>query len=82
MDEIDGMNNGDKGGINSNKIDTSKKTTKQKKENITMIPIICIGNYHIDKKIKEMMKICTKNRVKTTNKATNKEYFTLFNPYY
>ena len=23
-----------------------------------MIPIICIGNYHIDKKIKEMMKIC------------------------
>ena len=25
-----------------------------------MTPIICIGNYHVDKKIKEMMKICTK----------------------
>ena len=61
MDEIDGMNSGDKGGINSLiKLIRPKKTTKQKKENVTMTPIICIGNYHIDKKIKEMMKICTK----------------------
>ena len=59
MDEIDGMNSGDKGGINSLiKLIRPKKTKKQKKEQITMIPIICIGNYHIDKKIKEMMKIC------------------------
>ena len=59
MDEIDGMNSGDKGGINSLiKLIRPKKTKKQKKENITMIPIICIGNYHIDKKIKEMMKVC------------------------
>ena len=30
-----------------------------------MTPIICIGNYHIDKKIKEMMKICfTKLKLK------------------
>jgi len=59
MDEIDGMNSGDKGGINSLiKLIRPKKTKKQKKEQITMIPIICIGNYHIDKKIKEMIKIC------------------------
>ena len=60
MDEIDGMNNGDKGGINSLiKLIRPKKTNKQKKENMTMLPIICIGNYHVDKKIKEIMKICT-----------------------
>ena len=59
MDEIDGMNNGDKGGINSLiKLIRPKKTKKQKKEDTTMIPIICIGNYHIDKKIKELMKVC------------------------
>ena len=54
MDEIDGMNNGDKGGINSLiKLIRPKKTKKQKLEDITYNPIICIGNYHIDKKIKE-----------------------------
>jgi DNA polymerase III delta prime subunit len=59
MDEIDGMNNGDKGGINSLiKIIRPKKTKKQKLEDITLNPIICIGNYHIDKKIKELMKVC------------------------
>jgi len=60
MDEIDGMNNGDKGGINSLiKLIRPKKTKKQKNEDITYNPIICIGNYHIDKKIKELMKVCT-----------------------
>jgi len=59
MDEIDGMNNGDKGGINSLiKLIRPKKTKKQKLEEATMNPIICIGNYHIDKKIKELMKVC------------------------
>ncbi len=59
MDEIDGMNNGDKGGINALiKIIRPKKTKKQKLEDITLNPIICIGNYHIDKKIKELMKVC------------------------
>ena len=59
MDEIDGMNNGDKGGINCLiKLIRPKKTKKQKKEETTMIPIICIGNYHKDKKIKEIIKIC------------------------
>ena len=59
MDEIDGMNNGDKGGINTLiKLIRPKKTKKQKYEEVTSNPIICIGNYHIDKKIKELMKVC------------------------
>jgi len=59
MDEIDGMNNGDKGGINTLiKLIRPKKTKKQKLEEITLNPIICIGNCHIDKKIKELMKVC------------------------
>ena len=66
MDEIDGMNSGDKGGINSLiKLIRAKKTKKQKREDTTMIPIICIGNYHIDKKIKEMMKVCTTIEITT-----------------
>ena len=59
MDEIDGMNSGDKGGINSLiKIIRPKKTKKQKIEEISFVPIICIGNYHVDKKIKELIKVC------------------------
>ena len=59
MDEIDGMNNGDKGGITSLiKLIRQKKTKKQKLENKTMNPIICIGNYYMDKKIKELIKVC------------------------
>ena len=59
MDEIDGMNNGDKGGLNTLiKLIRPKKTKKQKLEDLTMIPIICIGNYQMDKKIKELMKVC------------------------
>jgi len=59
MDEIDGMNNGDKGGINSLiKMIRPKKTKKQKLEELSFIPIICISSYHVDKKIKELMKVC------------------------
>ena len=59
MDEIDGMNNGDKGGINTLiKLIRPKKTKKQKLEETTINPIICIGNYKVDKKIKELMKVC------------------------
>ena len=66
MDEIDGMNSGDKGGINSLiKLIRPKKTKKQKKEHSTMIPIICIGNQHIDKKIKEIMKVCVNIELKS-----------------
>jgi Cdc6-like AAA superfamily ATPase len=66
MDEIDGMNSGDKGGINALiKLVRPKKTKKQKKESTTMIPIICIGNYHIDKKITDMMKVCNTIEIST-----------------
>ena len=59
MDEIDGMNNGDKGGINTLiKLMRPKKTKKQKADDITLNPIICIGSYKADKKIKELMKVC------------------------
>jgi hypothetical protein len=69
MDEIDGMNNGDKGGINSLiKIIRPKKTKKQRLEEITLNPIICIGNYHIDKKIKELMKVCDVIELKSPTK--------------
>jgi hypothetical protein len=66
MDEIDGMNNGDKGGINTLiKLIRPKKTKKQKLEEITMNPIICIGNHHVDKKIKELIKVCNTIELKT-----------------
>jgi hypothetical protein len=59
MDEIDGMNSGDKGGISALiKLIRQKKTKKQRLENSTQNPVICIGNYFIDKKIKELMKVC------------------------
>ena len=66
MDEIDGMNNGDKGGINTLiKLIRPKKTKKQKLEELTVNPIICIGNYKVDKKIKELMKVCNTVELKT-----------------
>lgn len=77
MDEIDGMNNGDKGGINALiKLIRPKKTKKQKKENITYIPIICISNYHIDKKINELIKVCIPIELKT---PTNNQIKNLIN---
>ena len=77
MDEIDGMNNGDKGGINSLiKLIRPKKTKKQKLEEITLNPIICIGNYHIDKKIKELMKVCYSYEIKN---PSSKEIESLLN---
>ena len=75
MDEIDGMNNGDKGGISQLiKLIRPKKTKKQKLEEITLNPIICIGNYHMDKKIKELMKVCNSYELK---QPTYKEIDTL-----
>ena len=59
MDEIDGMNNGDKGGITALiKLIRQKKTKKQRLEDITLNPIICIGNHFFDKKMRELMKVC------------------------
>ena len=81
MDEIDGMNSGDKGGINALiKLIRPKKTKKQKKEQITMTPIICIGNYHIDKKIKEMQKICTSVELKKPTDEQVKNIISLIMP--
>ena len=59
MDEIGGMNTGDKGGINQLiKLIRQKKTKNQKKEKYTLNPIICISNPHVDKKILELRKVC------------------------
>ena len=81
MDEIDGMNNGDKGGINSLiKIIRPKKTKKQKLEDITLVPIICIGNYYIDKKIKELMKVCHVIELKTPSMGQIKQIIKLIIP--
>tara|TARA_B110000971_G_scaffold221689_1_gene269924 strand:- start:1252 stop:2538 length:1287 start_codon:yes stop_codon:yes gene_type:complete len=81
MDELDGMNSGDKGGINTLiKLIRPKKTKKQKKEDTTMIPIICIGNYHIDKKIKEMIKICETVELKTPTQTQTKNIINILMP--
>lgn len=59
MDDVDYMNNGDKGGINSLiKLVRPKKTKRQKTEAITHIPIVCIGLPNQEKKMKELMKCC------------------------
>jgi len=59
MDEIEAMNSGDKFGITSLiKLIRQKKTKRQKMESQTFNPIICISNYYVDKKIKELMKVC------------------------
>jgi hypothetical protein len=69
MDEIDGMNSGDKGGLNALiKLIRQKKTKKQKTESKTMNPIICIGNYYTDKKMRELMKVCNVFELKTPTK--------------
>jgi SpoVK/Ycf46/Vps4 family AAA+-type ATPase len=65
MDEVDGMNNGDKGGLASLiKLVREKKTKKQKLEDYSLNPIICIGNYHFDKKLTELKKVCTSYEIK------------------
>ena len=81
MDEIDGMNNGDKGGITSLiKLVRPKKTKKQKLEESTVNPIICIGNYHADKKIKELMKVCHTFELKTPSKTQMSKIVTSLMP--
>lgn len=55
MDDIEGMNTGDKGGINNMiKLIRAKKTKKQRSEPTSTAPIICIGGRYIDKKIGEL----------------------------
>ncbi len=81
MDEIDGMNNGDKGGINSLiKIIRPKKTKKQKMEELSFSPIICISSYYVDKKIKELMKVCNVYELKTPTDEQMQTLLTLAMP--
>ena len=81
MDEIDGMNNGDKGGINALiKLIRQKKTKKQKLENATMNPIICIGNYYVDKKIKELIKVCNVFELKPPTNSQMSRILDLYIP--
>jgi SpoVK/Ycf46/Vps4 family AAA+-type ATPase len=81
MDEIDGLSNGDKASLsNLIKLIRPKKTNKQKKEDITYLPIICIGNYQNDKKIKELKKISTCIELKNPNENEIKHLFNLLMP--
>lgn len=81
MDEIDGMNNGDKGGITYLiRLIRPKKTKKQKTEESSINPIICIGNYHTDKKIKELIKVCHTFELKTPTKTQMLEIITKLMP--
>ena len=69
MDEIESMNQGDKGGINLLlKMIRSKKTKKQRTEEISSSPIICVGNYQNDKKMNELKKICLSMIMSTPTK--------------
>lgn len=55
MDDIDGMNTGDKGGINALiKLVRRKKTARQKGEATTAMPVVCIGGVYADKKLTEL----------------------------
>ena len=70
MDDIDGMNSGDKGGINALiKLIRPKKTKKQKLEENMFNLLICVGNSVSDKKIKELMKVCYCIELPTPNKG-------------
>lgn len=81
MDEIDGMNNGDKGGITHLiRLIRPKKTKKQKTEESSVNPIVCIGNYHTDKKIKELIKVCHTFELKTPTTSQMNEIVTKLMP--
>lgn len=69
MDEIDSMN--DKGGLGYLiKLIRPKKTKKQLQEQISQLPIICIGNNSEERKIKELMNVCISINLK---KPTDKQ---------
>lgn len=59
LDNLGNMINKEKSSITALvKILRAKKTKRQKKETISNIPIICINNTNIDKKVKELMNVC------------------------
>ena len=45
-----------------------------------MTPIICIGNYHVDKKIKEMIKICISIELKKQTELQTKKIVSILMP--
>jgi len=77
MDEIDSIINNDKGGILSLiKILKIKKCKKDKKgiiEEKVLNPIICIGNRSQDKKILDLIKVCSNIELKTPTKTQIEE---------
>lgn len=75
MDELDGMTSSDKGGLASLvKLIRPKKTKKQQSEDFSVNPIFCISNYHVDKKIKELMKVTYNYELK---KPSNEQVTTI-----
>ena len=80
MDEIDGMIGGEKSCIsNIIKLIRAKKTKKQKQEDSLNNPIICIGGNKIDKKIKDMMKVCNSYFIE---KPSEKQISSIIEKYY
>jgi hypothetical protein len=69
MDEIDGMNSGDKMGLAALiNLLRPKKTKKQEKDDSTNINVFCIGGPHNDKKIRELMNVCNVFEMKSPKK--------------
>ena len=80
IDEIDGMIHGEKGGLNSLiKLVRGKKTTKQKQEPRTLVPVICVGGEQMDKKLKELNKACINIYIK---RPTDSELKNIINHYF
>lgn len=81
MDEIDGLNSGDKGGVSTLiTLVRQKKTKKQMNEPITNNLVFCISTNEIDKKTKELMKVCNHYEFqKPTNEQMLKLIHNIFN---
>jgi hypothetical protein len=81
MDEMDYMNVGDKGGIKELiKYTRPKKTKKQQVEPQTICPIIFIGNNDNDKKIKELINVCTLLKLQNPTDKQMVDYIKLTMP--
>ena len=79
MDEIDSMN--DKGGLGYLiKLIRPKKTKKQLQEQISQIPIICIGNNSEERKIKELMHVCISIHLKNPTDKQLGDIITIMMP--
>lgn len=80
MDDIEIMNIGDKGGINTLvKMLRPKKTKKQLMEIQTTHPIICICNEKHDKKLNELRKACYEIHIEEPNNYQIQEILKLYN---